>query len=408
MDLLYGRKLLILQEPMDINVKLQGGIWVKFYQPSGKISGWFYLYFLICAAGIVPLFAYGYTFAEGYIIRKKLKIIFFIVCVVIMEFYCQDFVIQKGKVRNYRAAVWSALMFSIVFVAVSCIASKKFYGNYGDIWSRGIQFLSLTLLMIAGFVAAVAKPFCEESGKWAREFCIYFELPDNTASLLQKLITNEESAINELKVVPFSYDSQSGKKIQAIMEGHLLFELWTTGGTSEFYLTVVKKTAKQGRGGRIHYSEEELVRYMAINRELGIRLFSYAGNGENRPLFINIRENRVFSLGKLWGIMKDGMSVALLVLMYTQLKGQFGGRIPMQVFYFYGGSVFLISLLSLAGCFIKEPVVRSEQLERDESLENRVRYIEMADSGLRTKLYYTTLLLGSMGYLAAAVFYSIG
>lgn len=51
---------------------------MKFYQPSGKISGWFYLYFLVCAVGIVPLFAYGYTLAAGYVIRPKLRIAAFI------------------------------------------------------------------------------------------------------------------------------------------------------------------------------------------------------------------------------------------------------------------------------------------------------------------------------------------
>lgn len=45
---------------------------MKFYQPSGKVSGWFYLYFLVCVVGIVPLFAYGYTLAAEYIIRPIL------------------------------------------------------------------------------------------------------------------------------------------------------------------------------------------------------------------------------------------------------------------------------------------------------------------------------------------------
>ena len=36
------------------------------------------MYFLVCAVGIVPLFAYGYTLAAGYVIRPKLRIAAFI------------------------------------------------------------------------------------------------------------------------------------------------------------------------------------------------------------------------------------------------------------------------------------------------------------------------------------------
>lgn len=188
----------------------------------------------------------------------------------------------------------------------------------------------------------------------------------------------------------------------------MLFKLWTEGETPEFYLTVVKKTAKQGHGGRIHYSEEELVRYMAVSHMTGRRLFTYAGNGEHRVLLVNRMENRDFSMEKLRSVIQGVMSMALLVLMYTQLDGRFGGKVPMPVFYFYGGSVFLISLLSLIGSFMKEPVVRSEQFEGGGDSEISGQYIEMADSGTGAKLYYITRFIGSMGYLAAAVLYSAG
>lgn len=106
------------------------------------------------------------------------------------------------------------------------------------------------------------------------------------------------------------------------------------------YLTIVKKTAKQDREGRIHYSEEELIRYMAVSPMKGRRLFPYAENGEHQILLGNRRENRGFSVEKLRSVIQRVMSMALLVLMYTQLDGRFGGRVPMLVFYFYGGSVF--------------------------------------------------------------------
>ena len=65
------------------------------------------------------------------------------------------------------------------------------------------------------------------------------------------------------------------------------------------YLTIVKKTAKQDREGRIHYSEEELIRYMAVSPMMGRRLFPYAENGEHQILLGNRRENRGFSVEKL-------------------------------------------------------------------------------------------------------------
>lgn len=102
-----------------------------------------------------------------------------------------------------------------------------------------------------------------------------------------------------------------------------------------------KKTAKQDREGRIHYSEEELIRYMAVSPMMGRRLFPYAENGEHQILLGNRRENRGFSVEKLRSVIQRVMSMALLVLMYTQLDGRFGGRVPMLVFYFYGGSIFL-------------------------------------------------------------------
>lgn len=381
---------------------------MKFYQPSGKISGWFFLYFMVCLVGIVPLVAYGYTLAAGYVVRQKLKIVVFIICGVMMEFCCQDLVIRKGKVRNQRVAVWTALALSIVFMTVSCMAAFYIYGSFGGFGVRGIQLFSLCLFLAAGFTAVAGKPFCEKSKKWMREFSLYFALPDHITTLLQKLIANEESVIDELRAVPFSYDSQSGRRSRAIMDSHLLFELWTEGGTSEFYLTVVEKTAKLGRGGRIHYSEEELVRYMAVSQMMGSRLFTYAGKGDHQVLFVNKRGKRGFSMEKLRSAIQDAMSMALLVLMYTQMEEQFGGRVPMSVFYFYGISVFIISLLSLIGSFIKEPVVRSERLNCGGDSEISGQYIEMADSGFGAKLYYTALFIGSVGYMAAAVWYLVG
>ena len=47
---------------------------------------------------------------------------------------------------------------------------------------------------------------------------------------------------------------------------------------------------------------------------MGRRLLPYAENGEHQLLLGNRRENRGFSV----------MSMALLVLMYTQLDGRFG------------------------------------------------------------------------------------
>lgn len=198
---------------------------MKFYQPSGKISGWFYLYFLVCVVGIVPLFAYGYALAAGYVIRPKLRIVAFIISAVMMEFCCQDLIIRKGKVRNQRTAVGTALALSIVFMTVSCAVALKFYGSYGSLWGRGIQLFSLVLFLAAGFVAAARTPFCEKSKKWMHEFSLYFTLPENTTTMLQKLIANEDSVIDELKVVPFSYDGQSGRRFRAIMESHLIFGL---------------------------------------------------------------------------------------------------------------------------------------------------------------------------------------
>ena len=80
---------------------------------------------------------------------------------------------------------------------------------------------------------------------------------------------------------------------------------------------------------------------MAVSPMMGRRLFPYAENGEHQILLGNRRENRGFSVEKLRAVIQGVMSMALLVLMYTQLDGRFGGRVPMMVFYFYGGSVFL-------------------------------------------------------------------
>ena len=72
------------------------------------------------------------------------------------------------------------------------------------------------------------------------------------------------------------------------------------------YLTIVKKTAKQDREGRIHYSEEELIRYMAVSPMMGRRLFPYAENGEHQILLGNRRENRGFSVEKLRSVIPGG------------------------------------------------------------------------------------------------------
>ena len=80
---------------------------------------------------------------------------------------------------------------------------------------------------------------------------------------------------------------------------------------------------------------------MAVSPMMGRRLFPYAENGEHQILLGNRRENRGFSVEKLRSVIQGVMSMAFLVLMYTQLDGRFGGRVPIIVFYFDGGSVFL-------------------------------------------------------------------
>ena len=67
-----------------------------------------------------------------------------------------------------------------------------------------------------------------------------------------------------------------------------------------------KKTAKQDREGRIHYSEEELIRYMAVSPMMGRRLLPYAENGEHQLLLGNRRENRGFSVEKLRSVIPGG------------------------------------------------------------------------------------------------------
>ena len=57
---------------------------------------------------------------------------------------------------------------------------------------------------------------------------------------------------------------------------------------------------------------------------MGRRLLPYAENGEHQLLLGNRRENRGFSVEKLRSVIPGGMSMALLVLMYTQLDGRFG------------------------------------------------------------------------------------
>lgn len=57
---------------------------------------------------------------------------------------------------------------------------------------------------------------------------------------------------------------------------------------------------------------------------MGRRLLPYAENGEHQLLLGNRRENRGFSVENSGPLYRGVMSMALLVLMYTQLDGRFG------------------------------------------------------------------------------------
>ena len=48
----------------------------RFYQPSGKISAWVFPYFLVCASGIVPMLAFGYTFLFHFFYSTKGTVFF--------------------------------------------------------------------------------------------------------------------------------------------------------------------------------------------------------------------------------------------------------------------------------------------------------------------------------------------
>ena len=154
-----------------------------------------------------------------------------------------------------------------------------------------------------------------------------------------------------------------------------------TDGESDYYLTVVKKRAKQGRGGRIHYSDEELTRWLAVKREIGRRLLTWSQMQEEQAL----------------------VSLGVMAVMFLLLNCRIAVQMPAAVMISYGITVCLLSSMSLIGCFIKETVIELDALEPGEAGWERGAEMITADSGIAVKLYYLVLVAGSVFYLVLVV-----
>lgn len=375
----------------------------RFYQPSGKISAWVFPYFLVCASGIVPMLAFGYTFLIHFFYSTKGTVFFFLMAVIAMESICQYFVVKKGKVRNRKTAAFTAFLLSAFFVLFSGASGFVAYGVRDELWFSALQFLTVLVFLEAGFLMEASKPFCEVSKTWAKEITILFELPEDTDALVRKLLTCDDSLFDGLKRISADHAQADRRRLQNIAGGHLLFRLWVTEGESDYYLTVVKKRAKQGRGGRIHYSDEELTRWLVVKREIGRRLLTWSQMQEEQPVLPRVSVRKGLFGKRVKSVIQALVSLGLMAVMFLLLNCRIAVQMPAAVMISYGITVCLLSSMSLIGCFIKETVIELDALEPGEAGWEHGAEMVTADSGIAVKLYYLVLVAGSVFYLVLVV-----
>jgi hypothetical protein len=281
------------------------------YQPSGKFSPVFILYFVLVSVLLFPLYGLAYAYLLWYI--PIIYINFFVTLgfAFLVGLTLNVLVIKKGKVRNpilasvigvlggvvalyFHWASWLDLVINAgetygdthIGITVSNVKLFQIYElaiqpnlildlikevNVTGTWGiRGATvsgiFLwviwiieALGVVVVASFTAMgqSQKPFCEFSNDWYEEI----------AHPAFNLVLDKEKLIQDIKKTDKNSFDSFAKEEDFKNQSHSIFTLYRSQ-TGKNYISVENKTAKTNSKGKLEFDNDEFIRHMAIDNQL--------------------------------------------------------------------------------------------------------------------------------------------
>lgn len=414
------------------------------YRPSGKIS-----FFFVPAFAVMLLMTAAGTFVCAFCIwfspYTVIDAVIFIIFTVFMAKYGALLCIKCGKVRNpflsgiagLILAVWYWYLLIVSYLPVKEIFTMEsfhlpkenlmltfrifqpsklweailalrnegaaFTGKTGNtlfvipgtvcIIFLSIAFLVTTLSFALTYRSRSRYPFCESSGKWAKEIVLTRSIPEDEELFLSKLFLGDTKVLSGLK------------PLNEVNVDHYQISLFVTGRKENFYVSISKmeNSGKPDRHtGKTEFEENELTKYLATDRATGLSLLS---RGPDRPEDAAVRvvtdetekkDRRRLAIAWICGILQ------LLIVGTVILKMEHTAEFLLKGGFFYILIVFLSSIVQFVRSFQKETVIVSTE-ERFEYDGIKKHLGTEKEIPLGYKLYYLFLMISAVALFTLCI-----
>ena len=407
------------------------------YQPSGKIS----ILFVPVLAAVILMTAAGAitcTFCMAFSPYTVIDAVIFIIFTGFIAKYGAIWCIRCGKVRNpvfssltgFFLAAWYCYLLMVVYLPVKGIFTMESFRLSGEdlvqlfrifrfskFWetilllrNEGAAFTGKTgntLFVIPGIVCIIllsilflitalyfaltfhersGVPFCESSGRWAKEVVLTCGISDDEELFLTRLLLGDTKVLSLLK------------PLNEVNVDHYQVSVYVTGAKQNFYASVSKmeNSGKTDRHtGKVEFEEKELTQYLAVDRATGLSLLS---RSQDKPEETAVRivtdetekkDRQKLTIAWICGVLQ------LLIVSAIILNMENAAEFLLKGGFFYLVIVFLSSIVQFVRTFQKETVIMStEERSRYDGIKKYLGTEKETPIGY--KLYYLFLIISAI------------
>lgn len=409
------------------------------YQPSRKISVLFVPVFAVMLL-MATVGAFACTALIWFSPYTVIDAVIFIIFTIFISKYGAIWCIQCGKVRNPFISVLAGLFLTVWYWYLLIVFSlpvrriftmesfqfqlskkdltqifqifrfSKFWETLSALKGEGAAFtgktgkplfvipgtaciIILSLLCIVTALYFVSEfhersryPFCETSGRWAKEITLTCRLSDDEELFLSKLLLGDTKVLSRLR------------PLNEVNVDHYQVSLFVTGTKENFYVSVSKmeNSGKTDRHtGKMEFKETELAEYLAVDRATGLTLLSRKPDrSEDASVRVvtdetEKRDCRKLIIAWICGILQ------FLIIVIILLKMENAAEFLLKGGLFYIVIVFLSSIVQFVRSFQKETIIVSTE---ERSQYDGIKKYLGTERGtpIGYKLYYLFLMISAM------------
>lgn len=270
-------------------------------------------------------------------------------------------------------------------------------GKGGDVYFSLPGTVSIALLavcaiiMVAYFAWAFREaskyPYFEDSGRWAREFVMVRSMPEDEELFRSKLLLGETGVLAGLR------------SLEEVNVDHYKVSLFF-GDDRDGYYVSLSRMAGSGevdrRTGKMVFEEEEMIKYLAVGRDVGSTLLTRRPV-EEEDAVVRVVTDEAMRKAKRWLIFDWAVSLLLIlfgVFAIFKIDRVDLPRFMMKGGFFYFAAMFLGNAVRLVRCFQGEMVIESTEARL--AYDGRKRYLGTeTEAPILYKLFYFFLMVSA-------------